>query len=608
MSEFPEKYCIDLYNYERFPVKEVFIGNIGIGSSHPIRVQSMTNLPATDVKNSVLQAKKIFDAGADFVRIATPSIMDLESLRVIKKQLNKDGYKKPLIADVHFNPRIAEEAAKIVEKVRINPGNYIDKKSNLKKTKYSDYEYNLEVEKIHEGLTPLINICKEHGTAIRIGSNHGSLSERILCKYGNTIEGMVESAMEYISIFVAENFDKLVVSMKASDVRTTVKSARLLNARMLEMSKVFPQHLGVTEAGEGEDGRVKSAIGIGSLLNDGIGDTIRVSLTENPENEIVFAKKLVSLFNKKRMDYHIIPQSDILSYNQYQNFSNTYTVSDFSDKVIVIDDIENTDSNADILFSKNISDFDSDKKYLIPYQKYKSLSSHFNVYPLIIRESEVQEAAKISKPFFVELKFVDFNNAVFSNLLENENVCFVLKTMTSFPAGEVRYVYNLLRNSGSKSPIILKYNLSGNDKESLIAEAGVFPGSALADSLLSGIWGIRSGKIDDFSKLSFDLLQSSGQRLSKAEIISCPCCGRTSFNLEKLTREVKKEFGKIKGVKIAIMGCLVNGPGEMADADFGCVGSKKNHVHIYQNKKIIFKNVHEKDAIEKLKKLVFEKS
>jgi (E)-4-hydroxy-3-methylbut-2-enyl-diphosphate synthase len=292
MNIFPNKYCIDIHNYERFPSLEVKVGDIALGSLNPIRLQSMTNVPAMDVEGSILQCKAIFDAGADFVRISTPRIMDVDSLKSIKSGLHADGYKKPLIADVHFNPIIAEEAARIVEKVRINPGNYVDKRATFKNIELTDLEYNLELEKIHERILPLIKICKEYGTAIRIGSNHGSLSDRILTRYGNTVEGMVEAALEFINIFVAENFYNLVISMKASDAKIMTQACRLLNAKMLEKACVFPQHLGVTEAGADTDGRLKSSVGIGALLSDGIGDTIRVSLTEKPENEIDFFRSV----------------------------------------------------------------------------------------------------------------------------------------------------------------------------------------------------------------------------------------------------------------------------------------------------------------------------
>ncbi|MBQ2077323.1 MAG: (E)-4-hydroxy-3-methylbut-2-enyl-diphosphate synthase [Bacteroidales bacterium] len=443
---------------------EVRVGNVPIGGENKIAIQSMTNVPVGDIQASVNQCKQLFDAGADLVRLSVPRTPDIESLRLVKKQLDADGYKKPLVADVHFSSQIAEECARIVEKVRINPGNYIDKRANFKELNLSDYEYNLELEKIHDRLLPLIKVCREYGTAIRIGSNHGSLSDRILSRYGNTARGMVEAAMEFISIFGAENFHNLVISMKASNVKVMTESCELLTQRMIETGYVYPQHLGVTEAGAGNDARIKSCLGIAYLLNKGIGDTIRVSLTENPVNEITFAKKFMSAFGEKK------------AYST-QNVNSSYTgIVNFSPKAT---DTETAISETCIALANGLID-----------QKITNLQ--------------------------------------------------------------------------------INGNIAGIDNKDFVA----------------------------------DIMQAAGICISKAEFISCPGCGRTNYDLERISEAVKREFSHLKGLKIATMGCVVNGPGEMADADYGCVGSTKDHVIIYKGQTPVIRDVPQDNAVEMLKKVI----
>ena len=444
--------------------QEVKIGDILIGSNHRIAIQSMTNVPVGEIQASVNQCKQLFDAGADLVRLSVPRMPDIDSLREVKKNLVADGYTKPLVADVHFSSQIAEECARIVEKVRINPGNYIDKRANFKELNLSEHEYNLELEKMHDRLLPLIKVCNEYGTAIRIGSNHGSLSDRILSRYGNTAKGMVEAAMEFISIFEAENFHNLVISMKASNVKVMTESCELLNLRMAENGMVYPQHLGVTEAGSGNDARIKSCLGIAYLLNKGIGDTIRVSLTENPVNEITFAKKFIS---------------------------------------------EN-----------------GEKKAYPAEPPYPELLDKVNFTP---------------KPQDAETVIAETCIALANNLI------------------------------GKK---ITEVKINGN------------------------IVGIDN---DDFAA---DIMQAAGLAISKAEFISCPGCGRTNYDLERISEAVKHEFSHLKGLKIATMGCVVNGPGEMADADYGCVGSTKDHVIIYKGQTPVIRDVPQENAVEMLKKVI----
>lgn len=596
-----DKYCIDLNNYERFPTREVKVGDISLGALYPVRIQSMTNLPATDINGTVLQCKSMFGAGADFVRISTPRLMDVESLKEIKNILHSQGYKKPLIADVHFNPRIAEEAARVVEKVRINPGNYVDKRTGFEKKELSDREYNMELEKIYERILPLIKICKEYGTAIRVGSNHGSLSDRILARYGNTVEGMVEAAIEFIDIFVYEKFYNLVISMKASDARIMTQACRLLNARMMENRYVFPQHLGVTEAGADNDGRLKSAVGIGAILSDGIGDTIRVSLTEKPENEIYFAKKIVNLFSEKTLKFQNPAQTTNI-YDPYKTEIKYTGIPFFKERFITVSN--NTDS--DLIYFKDLIKIDPEKKYITDYKNWKNFSDKKHIFPYL----KIQEINEINLDeevyYFVELSTNDLNKKNVKNIIQdNKNLCPVLTFLTENPLGELRYFY---KNVGANIdiPLIVKYDCHSFEYEDLLAEIGVFPGSGLIDNLASGLWLNVSGKDIDPTELTLDLLQSIGIRYSKAEFISCPGCGRTNYGLEELTKRVKNEFSHLQGLKIAVMGCVVNGPGEMADAHYGCVGAAKDMVHIYKGKDVIMKNIHQDKAVEELKKVIIE--
>ena len=440
--------------------QEVRVGNIIIGGKNRIAIQSMTNVPVGDIEASVNQCKQLFDAGADLVRLSVPRTPDIDCLKQVKNILENDGYNKPLVADVHFSAQIAEECARIVEKVRINPGNYVDKRANFKELNLSDYEYNLELEKIHDRLLPLIRVCREHGTAIRIGSNHGSLSDRILSRYGNTARGMVEAAMEFISIFAAENFHNLVISMKASNVKVMTESCELLTQRMIETGHVYPQHLGVTEAGAGTDARIKSCLGIAYLLNKGIGDTIRVSLTENPVNEITFAKKFIAEFGEKKA---------YSAQNAIPNF-----------------------------------------------------------------------------------------------------------------AGSVNFT--------PKS----------TDTETAISETCISLANSLIDRKIPNLQ--INGNIDNKDFVA-DIMQAAGIAISKAEFISCPGCGRTNYDLERISEAIKREFSHLKGLKIATMGCVVNGPGEMADADYGCVGSTKDHVIIYKGQTPVIRDVPQDNAVEMLKKV-----
>jgi (E)-4-hydroxy-3-methylbut-2-enyl-diphosphate synthase len=491
-----------------------------------------------------------------------------------------------------------------VEKVRINPGNYIDKRATFQKIELTETEYQLELEKIHERILPLIKICKEYGTAIRVGSNHGSLSDRILTRYGNTVEGMVEAAMEFIDIFTSESFYNLVISMKASDAKVMTQACRLLNARMLDKAMLFPQHLGVTEAGADVDGRLKSAVGIGALLSDGIGDTIRVSLTENPENEIHFAKKIVKNFSDKIFKFQVVSQAKN-TFDPYHSSDKYKSVPFVNNKfAIVSDKIHN---EADILFVKESADIESvgcQKPVITDYKTWKSLSKPANVYPYF--EFSANDIPRIDPEYFyfLGISTFDIHKKQAVTLLEKPNFCAVLNFCTENPLGELRFIYKELKKINPDISLIVRYIAHSIDFDELTAELGIFPGSGLVDNLASGLWLSIPNKEHNDVDIQLDLLQSIGIRYSKAEFVSCPGCGRTDYNLEKLTRDVKAEFSHLKGLKIAVMGCIVNGPGEMADADYGCVGAAKGKVHIYKGKVAVIKNVDEADAVMELKKVI----
>lgn len=601
------RYCIDLANYERFPTREINIGNTPMGSMHPIRLQSMTNVSAKDIKATIKQCKEIFDAGADYVRIATPGINEAESLKEIREQLNKTGYDKPLIADVHFNPVIAETAARIVEKVRINPGNYVDKRASFKKNIFTDDEYQNELEKIRDGLEPLVKICKYYGTAIRIGSNHGSLSDRIMSRFGNTAEGMVEAAMEYMNIFNELGFNNLVVSMKASNVKIMVKASRLLNSRMLENGWNFPQHLGVTEAGEGEDGRVRSALGIGSLLQDGIGDTIRVSLTENPVEEIKFAKKLIQTFVERRKKIQIIPNSN----PEY----NPYAVEPLRDctflpgeKISIIgrDDYKTNYLLNDLNYRDVVDE--TCKNVIIPYNEWKSNTFNTNCIPLITANEILDEGLIYNiNTAIVKASINDLNRIKKLLSKKIKNLAFLIENVTDYPIGELRTFYNSIRKNIPESALIACVGNHNPDFDEQLIDICLYPGAAMIDNLIDGIWIKTPQKSTETTySIVANLLQACSYRRSKAEFVSCPGCGRTNFDLETAVRRVKHKLSHLKNLKIAVMGCIVNGPGEMADADYGYVGAGHGKIHLYKGKKPVKKNISEGKALEELIELIKE--
>lgn len=615
-----QRYCIDLANYERFPSRVVMIGDIPLGGGHPVRLQSMTNTNSMDLKATVAQSKRIFDAGADFVRITTPGIKEAKFLADIKKQLHTDGYKNPLIADIHFNPKAAEIAAEIVEKVRINPGNYVDPRAKFKQKNISESEYKQELERMHERLLPLIRICKENGTAIRIGSNYGSLSDRIMNRYGNTAEGMVEAAMEFYRIFHVENFTQLVLSMKASNPSVMVKACRLLNARMMDEGVSYPQHLGVTEAGEGEDGRLRSALGIGALLTDGIGDTIRVSLTEAPEKEIPVAKSIIDNFKNKQTGVYRMPIYAPF-YNAFQQPDRSNLPYDLKFPVVVADL-----RNAALIDSKMLSalayTYNKEREIWLPGKRSPEMlivtKQNSPMQPVKAHifcdgqegdkswcKTALHKAEHInqkSNPEAIECQFDDFDEYQLAEICENHKPLFFLNAQSEHSIGELRAFLLRLGKFRDQCPVFLHLIQDQKNTIQLAADSGTI----LIENQIAGIVFSASdtSQAQVKNQLAWNMLQSAGSRRTKVEFISCPGCGRTLFDLETTVIKIKKAFGHLGELKIAVMGCIVNGPGEMLDADYGYIGAGNGEVSLYKGQNAVLKNIPESEAVEALKTLM----
>lgn len=539
----------DLYEqpysyYRKFKTHEVIIGNVLVGGNNPIRIQTMTNTPTLDVKSTVEQITRIAHAGAEIVRLTVPGMKEAEVLSLIKKELRSSGIKIPLVADVHYSPEVAEIAARIFDKVRVNPGNYADISKSSKKMDFTDSVFEQEKENIRKRLLPLLNICKENGTAIRIGINHGSLSWRMVGRYGNTPEGMVNSALEFMDICQYENFHNLVVSMKASNPLTTIHANRLLVQKMSEKVMHYPIHLGVTEAGLGEDGRIKSALGIGLLLTEGIGDTIRVSLTEAPEKEIPVAKAIIEESQK------IISTSSL---------------------------------NDHVSWTYNPFQYDRRKT-----QKVEQIGES-QPPVLIYTENKIPT-----------LKFPDINDSSSSMFKQ------ILTLNFDENHYKIRQKIAELDKNKENQPLILKISQNGISDEEMLYKLSIVAGGLFADGRLDGLW-ISDASQDNAEKtisIAYSVLQASRARITKTEYISCPSCGRTKFDIETAVKKVMEATKQFTGLKIAIMGCVVNGPGEMADADFGYVGAGEGKVNIYKGKQLVLTNVKEDEAVCKLVELI----
>ena len=551
-----------------------------IGSDYPIRIQSMTTVSTLDTDASVDQAIRIINAGGEMVRFTAPNIKEAENLENIKNILRKKGHNTPLVADIHFTPNAAITAAKIVEKVRINPGNYVDRKK-FEIKEYDDKTYNSELLKIEERFVPLLEVCKKHNTAMRIGTNHGSLSDRIMNRFGDTPLGMVESALEFLRICNKHNFDQVILSMKSSNPLVMVHAYRLLVQKMDEENMHFPLHLGVTEAGDGIDGRIKSSLGIGSLLNDGIGDTIRVSLTEEPEFEIPSAKKII---DKIEISNPISSNDSRLSSYQKRITSKILNIGGDSVPIVI--------SNSNVLFEGNGPDY-LYEEHLINHKNEK-----FPYFPSLKEYRQSEHKSDVIN--FVSLNKETITNSIISSM--PTNVVFVFDFDNS--AADFRYIFNFFEEQDIANPVLFKKNYEEENFERLCIDASIDFGTMLLEGMGNGLWLHSDTHQDRINELSFSILQNTRTRIFKTDYISCPSCGRTKFDLQETTALVKEKTNHLKQLKIAVMGCIVNGPGEMADADYGYVGSGKGVISLYKGKDLIKRNISSKDAVDELVSLI----
>ncbi len=628
-------YCNSLTQYSRYKTRIVTIGDVPLGGDNPIRIQSMTTTDTMNTIATVEQSIRMIDAGCEYVRITAPSIKEAQNLENIKKELLIRGYKTPLIADIHFTPNAAELAARIVEKVRVNPGNYADKKK-FENIEYTDSTYVAELDRIRTRFTPLVKICKEYGTAMRIGTNHGSLSDRILSRYGDTPLGMVESALEFLRICEDNNYYNIVLSMKASNPQVMVQAYRLLIFKMQELNMNYPLHLGVTEAGEGEDGRIKSAVGIGTLLEDGIGDTVRVSLTEDPEFEIPVAKNLVARYSN-RANHKAIPEVIKLHYSPY-DFSKRVSgevgnvgghnvprvVADFSEKQkitaaslfavgynysVPLDKWNLTDQACDYVFvGDNTIDFQIPGTLGLIYNAstWNNLKDKTRSYPLFTYDEYLKAEKKSENLNFVSVAISNLFSLSNSQIPKFSNCVLVFETSNEHGMAEQRRMFVELLNKNNSIPVIVKRNYSNLSEEKFQLHASTDFGALLLDGFGNGIW-ISQNKCTspkNVNATAFGILQATRTRISKTEYISCPSCGRTLFDLQETTAKIRNRTDHLKGIKIGIMGCIVNGPGEMADADYGYVGTGIDKITLYKGREVVERNVNSEKAVDALIELI----
>ena len=596
-------YTESLFNYKRRETSTTTIGNITMGSQTVIRIQSMANTNTNDISTSVEQCVRIIEAGADLVRFTTQGTREAENLGVINKQLKQQNRTAPLVADVHFNPNVADIAAQKVEKVRINPGNYVDNIHTFQHFEYTDEEYATEIEKIRQRFIPFLNICKANNTAIRIGVNHGSLSDRIMSRYGDTAQGMVESCMEFLRICCEEEFYNVVISIKSSNTLAMVQTVRLLVATMQKENMKFPLHIGVTEAGDGEDGRIKSAVGIGTLLLDGIGDTLRVSLTEAPENEIPVAKKLVALLTERQAEPNIAEQvNEKFSPYEYTRRT-TNNVNNIGSKhvPIVVADVSNKENltaiETDFVYSGN-KFFETKLPQIVDESIFDNQPNTFALYENI----NSLKKTRIDNICFLKLKYSQLTQTAVNELKTHKN-CVIWHLFESI--AESRAFFHRLLNEKCNNPVVLVYQRNDIDSENFQLAASMFAGSFFLDGFSDGLM-LQNEYLttDELVKNTFGILQATRTRFSKTEYISCPGCGRTMFDLQNTLAKVKAATSHLKNLKIAVMGCIVNGTGEMADADYGYVGAGKGKVSLYKQKQCIEKNIPENEAIARLEALI----
>lgn len=604
---------INFFNYKRRKSSEVHIGNTPLGKDNSIRIQSMTNTDTNDTEGSSAQVIRIIEAGGEYVRLTAQGVREAENLKNIKEQVRSRGYETPLVADIHFNPRAALVAAAIVEKVRINPGNFVDKVKTFANFEYNDQEYAQEIAKIREKLLPLLDICKEHQTALRIGVNHGSLSDRIMSRYGDTPEGMVESCMEFLRICVEEDFTDIVISIKASNTVVMTKTVRLLVKRMEQEDLHFPLHLGVTEAGDGEDGRIKSAVGIGSLLADGIGDTIRVSLSEDPEYEIPVARKLVDyiLERENHSAIEAVACPDFSPFSTERRRTCSVVNIGGNNLPIVISDRSNGVFEFDPHFLPDYIYVGKEFPERIPHSIPLIIDAiawkgEVNTYPLF-DDSNYQSMTSNTAPIkFLRLTYPELNEAIVSLLRSERSAVVILNTYHPNGVGEQRAFIHMLMNNGCETPVIINRHYDEREAENLQIKAGADLGAILLDGFGNGILLQNSGAIqsEGIDKYAFGILQAARVRTSKTEYISCPGCGRTLFDLQATVARIKAATSHLKHLKIGIMGCIVNGPGEMADADYGYVGAAPGKVSLYKQKELIERNIPSEKAVDHLIQLI----
>ncbi|MCX6310016.1 MAG: (E)-4-hydroxy-3-methylbut-2-enyl-diphosphate synthase [Bacteroidetes bacterium] len=640
MNSFPP-YCNSLTSYSRWKTRVVTLGDVPLGGDNPIRLQSMTTTDTLNTIATVEQSIRMIDAGCEYVRITAPSMNEAQNLENIKKELRKRGYNTPLIADIHFTPNAAELAARIVEKVRVNPGNYADRKK-FEHIDYTDSTYDSELLRIRERFIPLIKICKEYGTAMRIGTNHGSLSDRILSRYGDTPLGMVESAMEFLRICEEENYHNIVLSMKASNTQVMVQAYRLLVQNMMHAGMNYPLHLGVTEAGDGEDGRIKSAVGIGTLLEDGLGDTVRVSLTEDPEFEIPVAKQLVNRY-ANRKNHSPIPEIKteqgkiVLPYSPYEykrrntvavgNIGGTNVprvVADFSNKKeITPASLFAVGNNYSVPNDKwNLSDQACDYVYagdldvsfeipgtlgiIVDSEKWSLLNNTTRRYP-IFSGNDYFDSKKISTELnFISVEIKTLSLEFIEKLKEEKTIVLVLKTSNEHAMPEERRAFISLMENNCTTPVIINRKYEGVVENNFLLCSATDLGALFLEGMGDSIWISANENVNmkSVNSTSFGILQATRTRISKTEYISCPSCGRTLFDLQETTNKIRQRTEHLKGVKIGIMGCIVNGPGEMADADYGYVGTGPGKITLYKGKEVVQKNIDEKEAVDALIELI----
>ena len=585
---------IDPFNYNRRPSDTIRIGNLLLGGNQPVRVQSMANTNTNDILNSVAQCKRIVAAGGELVRFTAQGVREAENLKLIHDALRQQGCDVPLVADIHFNANAADVAAISVEKVRINPGNYVAGVKNGDTTDYTIEEYELEYEKIRARFIPFLDICKKYHTAIRIGVNHGSLSERIMNRYGDTSKGMVESCMEFLRICKAENFRDVVISMKTSNTALMVQTVRMLVDVMDKEGLHFPLHLGVTEAGDGEDGRIKSAVGIGALLADGIGDTIRVSLSEEPEAEIPVAKQLVAYIAERLNHDPIDAIENKLHFGYEYHRRKTHAVGKFgADKIPVV-------ISSDEIHHGLIPD------YILKGNEIRGIEGE--VYPVYsVNEFKTLEQNP-SEIKLLKMSYPELTPLLLGKINERNDLVVILQTSHVNGVGEQRAFFHTLLNVGCTIPVVVCREYSETDLQMLQIKAAADLGVLFIDGFGDGIMIENNGSIaaEKLNSVAFGILQASRVRVSKTEFISCPGCGRTMFDLQTIIAKVKERTSHLKGLKIGIMGCIVNGPGEMADADYGYVGAGRDKVSLYKKSDCIQRNIPEEEAVDKLIELIKE--